>query len=108
MAESIENLLPYYLNDYPVHGDNFTADQVAEDAKILAEEIERLRKANWYWDDERPDAIAESIQTAVSSDYDGEIVELRPLHELSRVFVLVTEDGYELFDTREAAEAKEK
>ena len=43
MPESIETLITYYRKDYPVKGDNLTADTVAEDAELLAAEVERLQ-----------------------------------------------------------------
>jgi hypothetical protein len=43
VSESIKEICDYYLQHYPVPGDNFSADDVAEDAKTLAKELTRLQ-----------------------------------------------------------------
>lgn len=43
--EPIEEVCDYYLNHYPVKGDNFTTDKIAEDAKRLAVIVDRIPKS---------------------------------------------------------------
>jgi len=45
MSEPVSEVIDYYLRHYPVAGDDFTADMVAEDAKTLAHELAKLRTA---------------------------------------------------------------
>jgi hypothetical protein len=67
--------------------------------------VEWLSKVNWYWDDRDIESPARSPADVGEYDEIGDIVELRPLHELPAVFMLRTEDGPQFFDSAEAAEA---
>jgi hypothetical protein len=67
-------------------------------------EIAELSTAQWYWDDR-------DLEHAVPADelgaYDdaGDIIEVRPIHEMPAVFVLIREDGPYIFATQAEAEA---
>ena len=77
-------------------------------AELLAKEVEALQTATYYWDDRDLESVVDPSEVVAFDDV-GDIVELRPIHELPRRWALVTEDGVEWFDSREAAEAaKEK
>ena len=71
----------------------------------LRERIDQLETPQWYWDDRCLDSAIEPHEIG---DYDdvGDIIELRPIHELPKVFVLITHTGPRLFDSREAAESE--
>ena len=73
--------------------------------RTLRAEIEALKTPNYYWDDRCLEAAYEPNEIG---DYDdvGDIIELRPIHELPKVFVLITHTGARLFDSREAAESE--
>jgi len=70
-------------------------------------EVERLSTPNWYWDDRELESAAESITEAVRYDDVGNVVQLRPLHELPPVFVLVGVPN-QVFGSSKAAEAARK
>ena len=68
-----------------------------------ANEIERLRTPTAYWDDRHLDAAIDPSEVVAYDDV-GDIVELRPIHELPTVWALVTDSGPRWFNSREAAE----
>jgi hypothetical protein len=72
----------------------------------LRKENEKLREPRLYWDDRCLKSAACYVVDVIADDDPGCIVELRPIHELPTMFVLVQEEcEYEVFPTREAAEA---
>ena len=76
---------------------------------LLIERVEALQTATYYWDDRDLESVVDPSEVVAFDDV-GDIVELRPIHELPRRWALATEDGVEWFDSREAAAeaAKEK
>lgn len=85
----------------------------ARDAEIerlrqeLAEaraECAELRTVQWYWDDNDLDHAYPADEACEGYDV-GDIVELRPIHELPSVFALATEEGVAFYATAEEAEA---
>jgi hypothetical protein len=72
--------------------------------ELLLDEVDRLRKPNWYWDNNCLESSAESIEDA-TCEYDiGEVIELRPVHELPLIFVVRDDTGNEEFSSKEEAE----
>lgn len=69
--------------------------------------INRLSSPNWYWDDNCPETAFESVEDTLIDYGEGEIVTIRPLHELPKMFVVVghTACEYNVCPSREAAEA---
>ena len=67
-------------------------------------EIATLRTAQWYWDDRD---LERAVPADVLGDYDdlGDIFEVRPIHELPVVWVLIRDDGPHVFTTSAEAEA---
>jgi hypothetical protein len=107
------------------HGWKRTLDEIVrgwkracgeKDAEIerLNAEVDRLnyenaelRQPSWYWDDRHLDyAIAPSDVDEYSGI--GDVFELRPLHELPAVWICVTADGPEFYDSSEEAEQAAK
>ncbi len=80
------------------------AEGGASDADRAIRVINKLSAPQWYWDDRDLESPAESIESAVDYDEPGEIITLRPLHELPRVFVLVGKGGHKVFESMQAAE----
>ena len=77
---------------------------IGREQLALSQEIVRLRKPDYYWDDRNLDAaIAPSDVCAY--DAVGDVVPLRPIHELPTVWALVTDDGVQFFNTEKAAKA---
>ena len=76
----------------------------AENQK-LRERIAKLETPQWYWDDR---CLENAIEPHEIGDCDdvGDIIELRPIHELPKVFVLITEEEPKIFSTREEAESE--
>lgn len=75
-----------------------------DEVEGLRAEVAELRKPTFYWDDRNLDCAIEPDEVVAYDDV-GDIVELRPIHELPTVFALVTDEGPLWFSTREAAEA---
>jgi hypothetical protein len=74
----------------------------------LEQEVEQLRKPNFFWDDRCLDFAVDSIEEAVAYDDIGDIIPLRPIHELPTVWVLVGEDVCTLHPNHESAEARKQ
>lgn len=79
-------------------------DLAAEWVRAAEARVKELLEPHFYWDNRHTDCSYESIEDATEDDEPGAIVELRPIHELPTIFVLVREDGYEEFASREEAE----
>lgn len=78
-------------------------------ADRLADENVLLQSADWYWFNNCTKFACPSIASAMQGYDAGDVVELRPLHELPTVFVVCDDTGNEIFLTREEAdEAAEK
>ncbi len=71
----------------------------------LEAEIKRLREVNWVWDDRDLESANASIEDAVGCDDPGDIIPLRPIHELPPVYVLVLEGGHEVYGSQAEADA---
>ena len=67
-------------------------------------EIGRLREANFYWDDRDHEQAYNSVYAATDCDSPNDIIELRPVHELPSVYVLVGEGERHVYSSREEAE----
>lgn len=89
------------LGDHPA----ILAQGGVSDADRACRAINKLSSPDFFWDDRCLETAFESISEATAGDEVGAIIELRPLHELDSVFVLITESGYRQFLTRKAAEA---
>ena len=89
-------------------------EAAADEIRRLNAEVDRLnyenaelRQPSWYWDDRHLDyAIAPSDVDEYSGI--GDVFELRPLHELPAVWICVTADGPEFYDSSEEAEQAAK
>ena|GEM_PF-4808013 len=81
-----------------------SADALIEEIERLRTENAELRRPDYYWDDRDLDS-AVATEDAVAFDDVGDIIELRPVHELPTQWALVTEKGPVWFDSREAAQA---
>ena len=79
--------------------------EVTEAVEGLIAKVEELKTPNYYWDDEDLEYARGSIADAVEGCYAGQVVTLRPLHELPKIHVLVGETGHQVLDNQEAAEA---
>jgi hypothetical protein len=84
-------------------------EEAVEEIDRLRAEIAELKTPNWYWDDNNLD---EAIHPGDIGMYDdpGDIIQLQPIHELPKVWVLIRwsdEDGssLEFYQSYEAAEA---
>lgn len=66
-------------------------------------ELDTLRRVDWYWDNDDPEMSIPAGDVGDNNSV-GDIVELRPLHELPTTFVLVTEEGPLFFKSRWEAE----
>ncbi|KKN77751.1 hypothetical protein LCGC14_0357250 [marine sediment metagenome] len=64
----IRDVCDYYINYYPVKGDNFTADMIADDAKRLAEFVNRLPMTA----DDVPIIVSERPHVWVQADRHGQ------------------------------------
>lgn len=67
-----------------------------EEVQKLQKQVAELQTANWYWDDRCLETSESSIEESVACDEIGDIIELRPLHELPLLRVRVLEEGYEI------------
>jgi hypothetical protein len=92
------------------HAEVFNANayeyrKLKEEKQRLWERIATLETPDYYWDDR---CLESAYEPCEIGDYDdvGDIIELRPIHELPKVFVLITEDGPQIFATREEAEGE--
>lgn len=65
--------------------------------------VAELSRVDWYWDDCHMEQ-AIPVDEAGENNSPGDILELRPVHEMPKVFMLVTDDGYELYPTLDEAE----
>ena len=81
--------------------------QKSAEIERLRADIYQLKKPSAYWDDRNLESTYDDIEEGVGYDDVGDIIPLRPLHELPTVFVLVgiDRDTHREFHTREAAEA---
>jgi len=105
LGERIETLEGQTRSHHGLGNDLFLA--MAE-IKRLESENAKLREVTWYWDERDLDHAVEPDE-AVAYDDVGDIVVLRPLHELPPVWVLITDgDVAQFFGTREAAEKARK
>lgn len=75
---------------------------IAELERLQADNA-KLRQPNFYWDDRCLEYAVDSIAEAVDCDDAGDIIQLRPIHELPTVWVLVGDEP-QVFDSKEAAE----
>jgi hypothetical protein len=98
-SKAIVAELTNLANGCVAHGDLLGA-QIC--ANAIAE-IERLTKANWYWDDRDLESAVPPDEVGAFDDV-GDIIKLRPIHELPAVYALITEDGPQFFDSEEEAE----
>jgi hypothetical protein len=78
----------------------------AAEARIreLEAEIEQLKVAHFYWDDRDLDRAVPPDEIGEMDDV-GDVITLRPIHELPEVYVLIRKDGPYIFATQEEAEA---
>jgi hypothetical protein len=102
--EEIERLKR--LNATYVADNGKAQDQLRAKIERLRKRVAELETPQWYWDDRDLDSAVEP-EFICSYDDVGDIVELRPIHELPKVFALVTHHGVDLYPTREAAEQAE-
>jgi len=58
----------------------------------------------WYWDDNNLDTAFDEIHDAVDGRDVGEVVTLRPLHEMPKIFVVVKKSDHLVFDSMEDAD----
>ena len=77
--------------------------------RILCRKVKELLSVDWYWDNNCLESSAETLEDALR-EYDiGDVVELRPVHELMKIYVVRDDTGNEAFTTQAAAdEAAEK
>ena len=85
---------------------------VQADRRILATEVTRLQALvkelqvhDFYWDDRCLEECSSSLEDAVCGDDHGDIIELRPIHELPKIFILITDELPVIHESRKAAEA---
>lgn len=78
-------------------------------ADALSEKVAELSKPDWFWDDNCSENAASSIESVVCEGDFGEVIKLRPVHDLPPIFVVHDDTGYEVFHTEdEADKAAEK
>lgn len=80
------------------------AEGGTSDADRAIRVINKLSSPQWYWDDRELESAAKSIGNATQCDDPGDIIELRPLHELPTIYVLVGKGGHQVFGSMQAAE----
>jgi hypothetical protein len=66
-----------------------------------------LSRVDWYWDDCHLEC-AIPVDEAGENNSTGDILELRPVHEMPKVWMLITDDGWKCFDTLEKAEREQE
>jgi len=82
--------------------------RLREEVERLQVENEELKKPSFYTD-EYGDIPKDTLDDLVICYAVGTINEVHPAHALPKFYVLITEDGFNEFDTYEAAEeASEK
>lgn len=74
------------------------------EVESLRARVTELETPTWYWDDRCLDAAVPPDEVVAYDDI-GDVIPLRPLHELPRKWALVTEDCVQWFDTEKAARA---
>ena len=73
--------------------------------RLLKAEVAELRTPSYYWDDRDLDSALDPSEVGEGDD-PGDVIALRPIHELPAVWVLVLPAALQWFDTAiEAAEA---
>jgi len=79
------------------------------DAQLAAAEARctELSRVDWYWDDCHLEC-AIPVDEAGENNSTGDILELRPVHEMPKVWMLITDDGWKCFDTLEKAEREQE
>lgn len=77
----------------------------ADTADRAARAINKLQTPGWYWDDRCLEESHDTIEEMVDGYDIGEVIELRPMHELPKIYVLREKNGHSIHDTEEAAEA---
>ena len=70
-------------------------------------EARKLSVPNYWWDDRCLDSAIDSINDAVEGDEPGDVIPLRPIHELPTVWVRVEHEGYTVHATKGDAETPE-
>jgi hypothetical protein len=101
-----------YKSDYLEQANRYAANGYAVPHELALEflrmadaELAEAKTPTWYWDNDcEQEGVIPADRIGEMNDV-GDIVELRPLHELPLVYMLVTEDGPKMFASREAAEA---
>jgi hypothetical protein len=69
--------------------------------------VAELSRVDWYWDEDHLEC-AIPVDEAGENNSTGDILELRPVHEMQKVWMLITDDGMKIFDTLEEAEREQE
>ncbi len=83
-----------------------TLSEALAEIKRLQKLISKLSTPHFYRDERDPYQLPfESIEAVIACDDPGDVIPLRPFHELPTVWIRVKNGGYKSHDTHAAAEA---